>query len=160
MGIYCVPIAPGPRRVPQLERKKEEMETILPPETLVLARRLVAHEADAGKDSVATEAPAFRVYEKLRRHLCELTGVAGFQSLASRALTLARVEAPSLNAVQVIADGSIRGLGEAQPQIDKDDGGTILIAQLLGLLLIFIGEALTLQLLQDVWPKGKHELTR
>jgi hypothetical protein len=136
---------------------------MLTPETRDLARRLLAYEAVAGKTSVPTESAAFRVYEKLRRHLCALAGVAGFQSLAVRALTLARAEAPSLSAVQVIADGSVQGLGEAEAQIDKDDGGTILIAQLLGLLFIFIGGALTLRLVQDVWPdsgtRGKHELT-
>ncbi|MBZ5509229.1 MAG: hypothetical protein LAO78_27535 [Acidobacteriia bacterium] len=124
-----------------------------------MARRLLAYEAGAGKTSVAGESAAFHVYEKLRRHLCVLAGVAGFESLAARALTLARAEAPSLRTVQVTADGSIQGLRELELQIDKDDGGTILIARLLGLLFIFIGEALTAQLVQDVWPdsgnKGK-----
>jgi hypothetical protein len=135
---------------------------MLPPETRDLTRRLLAYEAVPGKISARKAIPAFRVYEKLRRHLCALAGVAGFQSLASRALTLARAEAPELSAVQVTADGSLKGLGELK-QIDNNkaaDGGTILIAQLLGLLFIFIGKALTLQLLQEVWPKGKHELTR
>ena len=153
---------PGPRRAPQLERK-EEMDTIQPPEMLVLARRLVTYEASAGKAPEATEAPAFRVYEKLRRHLSAFTGVVGFQSLAARAFTLAKAEVPNLSAIKVTQDGSLQGLGEAEPQIDKDDGGTILIAQLLGLLFIFIGGALTLRLVQDVWPdsgtRGKHELT-
>lgn len=160
MGTYAV-IAPGTTRVPQSVRNKE-MKNFLPPETLVLAQHLAAHEAGAGTASVPMESPELRVYEKLRRHLCALTGVAGFQSLASRALTLAREEAPRLSAVKIIADGSIQGLGEAAPQTDKDDGGTILIAQLLGLLFIFIGEALTLRLVQDVWPDsgGEYELRR
>ena len=46
-----------------------------------------------------------RVYEKLRRHLSAIAGVAAFQSLAFRALTLAKSEAPCLSAVQVSADG-------------------------------------------------------
>jgi hypothetical protein len=83
--------------------------------------------------------------------------VAGFRSLLSRALTLARAEAPSLSAVQVAADGSLKGLDELEPQIDKEqarDGGAILIAQLIGLLLTFIGEGLTLRLVRDVWPEA------
>ena len=32
------------------------------------------------------------------------------------------------------------------------EGGIVLIARLLGLLLIFIGEALTLTLISDLWP--------
>ena len=107
-----------------------------------------------------TEAATVRVYEKLRRPLCALAGVAGFRSLASRALALAKAEASSLSVVQVTADGSLQGLGELEPQIDKDHSeqrGAILIAQLLGLLRTFIGEALTLRLVQDVWPDAAFD---
>ena len=113
-----------------------------------------------------TESAAFRVYEKLHRHLCALAGVAGFQSLASRALALARAEAPNLSAVQITLDGTLQGLDQLEPPIDSDKGGdgVTLIAHLLGLLFIFIGEALTLRLVQDVWPdfgtRGKHAPTR
>ncbi|MGZ7060958.1 MAG: hypothetical protein ACXVJU_16860, partial [Candidatus Angelobacter sp.] len=88
-----------------------------------MAKRLLASEAVNGETSVPAESAAFRVYEKLRRHLCALAGVAGFQSLASRALTLSRAEAPSLSAVLVTADGSLQGLGELEPAIDNDEGG-------------------------------------
>lgn len=128
---------------------------MLPPHTRELARRLMAYEAVAGKTSEPTESAVVRVYEKLRRPLCALAGVAGFCSLASRALALARAEAPSLSAVQVTANGALQGLDEPGPQIGQDrdgEGGAILIAQLLGLLLTFIGAALTLRLVQDAWP--------
>lgn len=123
-----------------------------------LAHRLLTYEAGAGKASDPLEPPAIRVYEKLRQSLGEFVGVAGFYSLATRALTLSRPEAPSLSAVRVAADGSIQGLGEIDTQIDmnKDpagEGGIILIARLLGLLRIFLGEALTLSLLRNVWPR-------
>lgn len=139
---------------------------MLRPETRVLAQRLLAYEAVSGETSLPTESAAFRVHEKLRRHLCALAGVSGFQSLASRALTLARAEAPNLTVVQITADGTLQGLDRLEPAIDNDQGGdgVILIAHLLGLLFIFIGEALTLRLVQDVWPdfgrRGKHAHTR
>ena len=122
-----------------------------------LAHRLLVYEAGAGKASVSLEPPAIRVYEKLRLSLGEFVGVTGFQSLASRALALARPEAPSLRTVRVAEDGSIRGLGEIETQfeMEKDqagEGGTILISRLLGLLRIFLGEALTLSLLRNAWP--------
>ncbi len=85
-----------------------------------LAHRLLTYEAGAGKTSEPMESPTLRVYEKLRQSLGEFVGVAGFQSLASRALTLARPEAPSLSAAQVTADGSLQGLGEIETQIDMD----------------------------------------
>ena len=125
-----------------------------------LAGRLLAYEAAAGENSEPTESAAFRVCEKLRQPLCSLAGVAGFRSLLSRALALARAEAPSLSAVQVGADGSLKGLDELGPQRDKDmakEGGTLLIAQLLGLLLTFIGEGLTLRLVQDAWPESAFD---
>jgi hypothetical protein len=126
------------------------------PESRDLAQRLLTYESAAGKNSEPTESAAFRVCAKLRRPLITLAGVAGFRSLLSRALTLARAEAPSLSVVQVAADGSLRGLDELEPQIDNEQNrneGAILIAQLLGLLLTFIGEGLTLRLVQDVWPE-------
>ena len=122
-----------------------------------MAQRLLTYEAVAGKNSETTESAAFRVFAKLRRPLITLAGVAGFRSLLSRALTLARAEAPSLSAVQIAADGSLQGLDELEPQINKDqarEGGTILITQLIGLLLTFIGEGLTLSMVQAVWPEA------
>ena len=127
-----------------------------------LARRLLTYEAGAAKTSEPIESPTLRVYEKLRQSLVEFVGVAGFQSLASRALTLATPEAPSLGAARVSSDGSLQGLGEIETQIDMDkdragEGGIILIARLLGLLRIFLGEALTLRLLRNAWPGEAFE---
>jgi len=130
------------------------------PESRYLAQRLLTYEAVAGKNSETTESAAFRVCAKLRRPLITLAGVAGFRSLLSRALTLARAEAPGLSAVQIAADGSLQGLDEMEPQIGKDqarEGGAILIAQLIGLLLTFIGEGLTLSMVQTVWPEAAFD---
>jgi hypothetical protein len=58
-----------------------------------------------------------------------------------------------LSAVQVAANGDLRGLGEIESQTDaNEDGeaGIILIAQLLGLFLTFLGEATTLRLIEDL----------
>jgi hypothetical protein len=55
--------------------------------------------------------------------------------------------------VQVTANGGLRGLGEVESQTDADDdgeAGIILIAQLLGLFLTFLGEATTLRLIEDL----------
>jgi hypothetical protein len=122
-----------------------------------LAHRLLTYEAGAGKASEPMESPTLRVYEKLRQSLGEFVGAAGFYSLASRALALAKPEAPSLNAAQVAGDGALQGLSEIETQIDlnrdpADEEGIILIARLLGLLRIFLGEALTLSLLRNAWP--------
>jgi hypothetical protein len=134
-------------------------EMMLPPQTRDLAQRLLAYQNAAGKTSEPTELAAFRVCETLRQPLCALAGVAGFRSLLSRALTLARAEDPSLNGVQVAADGSLQGLDELRPQVDADrarEAGIILITELLGLLVRVVGEAMTLQLVtSEILPDFK-----
>jgi hypothetical protein len=81
-------------------------------------------------------------------------------------LALARTEAPSLDAVRVSSDGELHGLerdlGEIEHPIDIDkdragesqagEGEIILIARILGLLLLFLGEAIVLSLLRVTWP--------
>ena len=137
-----------------------EKEIVSLQESRNLAQRLLAYEAVGDENSAPSESAASRVCAKLRGPLITLAGVAGFRSLLSRALTLARAEVPSLSAVQVAADGSLRGLDELVSQTDKEharDGGAILIAQLVGLLLTFIGEGLTIRLVQDVWPEAAFD---
>ena len=132
---------------------------MIPPQTRELALRLLAYQNAAGKNSEATELAAFRVCETLRQPLCALAGVAGFRSLLSRALTLARAEAPSLSAIQVAADGALQGLDKFRSQVDAEqarEAGIILITQLLGLLVRVVGEAMTLQLVtSEILPDFK-----
>ena len=127
------------------------------PEMRDLAQRLLSYEAIADKASEPVESTTLRVYQKLRQSLGELAGSAGFHALASRALTLARAEVPGLRAVQVGADGDLEGMSAIEPSIKVEqdrghEGGVILISRLLGLLFIFLGEALTLSLLREAWP--------
>jgi len=121
------------------------------------ARHLLAYEASATTTSPQTESPTFVVYEKIRERLCPLVGVDGFQVLAARALKLAKSKTPRLDAVQVTAEGCLRGFGELEPQtgLDKDqdsEAGVIFIAYLFGLFLTFLGPATTQRLVQDVFP--------
>ena len=118
-----------------------------------LARSLVASEAVANPTSLRTEPASVRVYERLRRQLGAPMGADGFQSLASRALALARSESPRLKGVHVMADGGLHGLGEVEAQTNRDEDGevgVILIAQLLGVFLSLLGEATTLRLIEDL----------
>lgn len=109
-----------------------------------------------GKPADAQESAAFCVCEMLRGPLGKLMGVGGFRSLLSRALALACVEIPSLRAVQIKADGSLEGLEEPGVKLDPGtiaEGELVVVAQLLGLLVTFIGPALTVRLLHDIWPE-------
>jgi len=124
-----------------------------PQKTRDLARSLVASEADASATSLQTELATVRVYERLRRQLGAPVGVDSFQALASRALSLAKSDSPRLNAVQVTKNGGLQGLDEVESNTEPDEegeAGIILIAQLLGLFLTFLGEATTLRLIEDL----------
>jgi len=127
---------------------------MLPPDkTRELARSLVASEADAPTTPLYTEPATVRVYERLRRQLGAPVGSDSFQALASRALALAKSESPRLSTVQITENGGLRGLGEVESEMNADEdgeAGIILIAQLLGLFLTFLGEATTLRLIEDL----------
>ena len=83
----------------------------------------MAYETTINEGSVGKTSPAFAIAERLRPHLANLMGIGGFQALLSRALVLA-----------------------------KEEVSGILVAQLLGLLAAFIGLALTLGQIEEVWP--------
>jgi hypothetical protein len=131
---------------------QEKMRPVLPPQKpRDLARTLVACEADG--PSLLPGSATVRVYERLRRQLSAPVGADGFQSLASRALALAKSESPRLSTVQVAANGDLRGLSEAESGTETDEDGEMgiaLIAQLLGLFLTFLGETTTLRLIEDL----------
>jgi hypothetical protein len=130
------------------------MEPMLPPEkTRDLARSLFASEAEASTTARQAEPASVRVYERLRRQLSAPVGVDGFQALASRALALAKSQSPRLSAVQVTANGGLRGFGDVDSQMDAgedSEAGIVLIAQLLGLFLTLLGEATALRLIEDL----------
>ena len=121
------------------------------PATRELARWLLAREAATDKPGATVQvAVCVRVCEKLRVPLSTLAGVAGYRALISRALALAKAEVPSLAAVHVRMDGYLE---VPRGDMDKTQYGDVaLVAKLLGLLGTFIGEALTMQLVRDVWP--------
>jgi hypothetical protein len=119
------------------------------------ARRLLAFEGEAQGD-LATEGPAaFRVCEKLREPLSKLMGVDGFRSLFARAQVLAGTEISWLRQVQIKENGALEGLAEREADLEPAaivEGEVVLVGHLLGLLVVFIGPALTLGLLHDIWP--------
>ena len=118
-----------------------------------LARRLLAANQVASGSQVDE---AVVLIEKLRITLTKLAGPEGFTSLLRRALALARAEVPSLQNVKIGEDGRLEGFEEIVA--DQGTGGTgdeaavAITAHLLGLLVTFIGEPLTLRLERAVWP--------
>ncbi len=126
------------------------------PQMRDFAGRLIAYEKGGPKSSEDKTPVAFHVCEKLRPHLATLAGKAGFRALLSRALAVASAEVPWLRAVQVEADGALGGWDDSNAQgnpEEMEEGCVLLVAQLLGLLVAFIGEDLTLRLVREAWPK-------
>lgn len=143
------------------------------PEMRAFAKRLIKLEAKVIESRQSQVSLTFLVVEKLRPHLSNIMGNAGFRALLSRSLALAKKEIPWLHTVQVNGDGALDGLNKLETQDSPDDffeGSVVLLAHLLGLLVAFIGESLTLQMMGGVWPnssltdleisrKGKYEKT-
>ncbi len=114
-----------------------------------------AHEASSDISAPAHNQSVHlvRVCTRLRAVLTSFAGAEGFRSLLARALTLAKTQDSSLSAVQVLADGSLAGT-DTMVSSGPDPAGHIFVAQLLDLLIIFVGEAQTLQIVHTAWPEA------
>ncbi len=126
------------------------------PQTRELSQCLIAFEKEGDAPAGARAPVAFRVLEKLRPHLATYMGSVGFQALLSRSLTLAGADVPWLRTVRVKPDGSPEGLDKLEARVDPQEiveGSVVLVAQLLALLIAFIGEDLTLRMVREVWLK-------
>jgi hypothetical protein len=119
------------------------------------AKRLTACEAAESRSSEESSLTAFPISEKMRAPLATLLGGGGFRALLSRALALASAEAPWLRSVQVKANGVLEESAKPSPQltaVEQVEGRLVLLAQLLGLLVTFIGPGLTSHLVGEIWP--------
>jgi hypothetical protein len=121
-----------------------------------LARRLLA-ASQTGSDPHMHE--AVLVSERLRVSLTKFAGADGFAALLRRALVLAGGEVPSLKSVKIGPDGRLDGLeqlgagtGAGGERSIGGDAAVAITSHLLGLLVIFIGEPLTLRLVREAFP--------
>jgi hypothetical protein len=111
-----------------------------------LAQRLLAYETLHANTAMADTQAVSRVCDKIRRPLTTLAGAAGFRSLLSRSLTLAKQHSPVLGGWEVGPEGSLQGVNG-----ETEESGVVQITQLIGLMITFIGESITVRLLHDVW---------
>ena len=125
-----------------------------------LARRLLAVEEARLPDADQHMHAAVRVCDKLRLTLTPLVGGDGFATFLQRGIVLARAEVPSLGRVWLKPDGSIEGL-EALAAKEPDGGAEAAIAltaQILALLVEFIGQPMTLRLVRKSWPDATFDV--
>ena len=116
-----------------------------------LARRLLAASRIVSDPQVHE---AVLVSDKLRISLTRFAGVDGFVSLQRRALVLARAEMPSLQSITIGTDGRLEGFEKLATGTGAAAAAAAaaITAHLLGLLVTFIGEPLTLALVREAWP--------
>ena len=123
------------------------------PKILEFANRLI--DLEAAKDSSEPHnLVASRICEKLRPQLATLLGNVGFRSLLSRALSLAQKENAAIRDLHINGNGALHAPAEiaSRDPSELSNGNVFLIAQLLELLVSFIGEHLTLHMVSEIWP--------
>jgi hypothetical protein len=119
------------------------------------AKHVLACEAALIEEGKAKALDAFQACDKLRIQLRKIFGSGGFRPLLHRALVLAGAKTPWLCKLRTTPDGALDGFAELPSDLDRSilaEGEIALIAELLGLLVTFVGPALTLSLVQDIWP--------
>jgi hypothetical protein len=120
------------------------------------AERLIHYETPKKDAFGVADAATIAVTERLRPHLATLMGNGGYRALLARALKLASAEVSWLRTVKVNADGVIEGFEPLRTGLSPAqfrEGRIVLLAQLLGLLVAFIGPGLTSRLLGEIWPQ-------
>jgi hypothetical protein len=119
------------------------------------AKRVIAHDTSQNDSAMIAASVAFPVITKLQSTLTNLMGRIGFMALLSRALALASAEVRWLKMVQITADGVLQWAEPLARQPGPDallEGPVVLLTHLFQLLVAFIGEKLTLQLVHESWP--------
>jgi hypothetical protein len=124
-----------------------------------LARQLLASSRSSPSGMTHKGGPpvheAVKVCETLRIAVTRFAGSDGFEALLRRALALARAESPALKRIRLGSDGQIEGFEEIAAQSGGAEAAVALAAQLLTLLVTFIGEPLTLRLVREAWPDAQ-----
>ncbi len=129
--------------------------------------RVLVQGAGEGRESVALAEVAIQAEVRLQVRMVDLVGVRGYAALVARALRLSQAEVPALAPVTVDpgAEGRLQGV-RAFVESTRANGGSrvaeagliALLAQIIGLLITFVGEDLALRLVREVWPEPTQDV--
>jgi hypothetical protein len=131
----------------------------------MLAWRKLAQVSEANTDPAVVAEAAEQAYTALRWRLTGLIGRDGFAALLNRALRLAQVEFPALEGITLDAraETGLRGIHDfAQLYAGSRDavgGLTAILAHIIDLLVVFIGEDIAVGLVYDAWPEVADRTT-
>ncbi len=120
-----------------------------------IARRMIVSRMGANPSSHAQASTTVRVVETLVNNLSPLVGSIGSQALLGRSLTLTARAFPCYAEVRGAGQDLLNAIDAClrtqEPDVAMDATAALLTAYL-QLMSTFIGERLTVQLLQDAWP--------
>lgn len=122
-----------------------------------LARRLVKYEAGGSLNSATAAVAVETACGRLQVDLTGTFGSGGVTALLGRALSLARREHPLLAEVTVdpASTACFTGLDSALAAGSDEEAtaaATSILAHLLGLLVVLVGEELCMQPVRKLWP--------
>jgi hypothetical protein len=122
-----------------------------------LALKVLAHYAGANAGAEAIAAAALRAYDHLARVSAQLVGQAGVDALTGRAVHLAQREFPWLIYTREPEQPEapffqIVVCLKRQDAVVAAEAAGAVFGNMAGLLITFIGEPLTMQLLRKAWP--------
>jgi hypothetical protein len=134
------------------------------PQLRALAVRVLAREAKKSRGPAALSGGMEASCRRLHARLDPLIGAGGFRALLARALHLAAKEFPWLDAVRVEEHPAcgLKGLREAMKGTDASSAGgafALVLANVIWLLVTFIGEDIAFGLLREVWPEIETDVT-
>ena len=111
-------------------------------------------EGDSGVDAAECAGAAGRVYDKLAGQLAPLLGLAGVQSLFARSAKLARAATSSLAEVAAANDTAtkLRACLQTLEPATASAAAAVVFGIFLDLIVTFIGDRLTVQVLRGAWP--------
>ena len=121
-----------------------------------LARQMLSLETASQNEPASHSHAGMQVCDKLQTSVTQFAGSDDFAALLRRALALARVESPTLQAVKLKSDGTLEAWDALA--VSEPEGVIALIAHLLGLLETFLGEPLTLRLVRQAWPDASLDV--
>ncbi|MEX0900279.1 MAG: hypothetical protein WD081_06265 [Gammaproteobacteria bacterium] len=125
-----------------------------------LARRVVADEAQRIPPTAHDADLILGVCDKMHPPLSRLAGTISYRALLSRALVLAKPKAQTLAALRFESDGHLMFDPEhpAAEFLNRDtvrQDAIVLVTEFLNVLMLLIGEGLTVQIIRQVWPEVK-----
>jgi hypothetical protein len=130
------------------------------PQLRELARRLLAHVPKKSRSPAALAEAMEGLCRLLHARLDPLIGAGGYRALLARALHLAQKEFPWLDAVRVrelpACDfQDLRGAVKGQDAATVREAFALVLANIIWLLVTFIGEDIAFGLVEEVWPEAE-----